>query len=71
MGARLHLPVCVHLQDISAGEQVVRVPLRLAITDVLEAEQKQQLAGEVSQIILCIPCGRQMLTALHWQTESV
>lgn len=34
-------------QDIPAGEQLIRVPLRLAITDAMGEEQKKSIVGEV------------------------
>lgn len=38
---------CAVLQDISAGQVLVRVPLRLAITDVMEEEAQQRVVGQV------------------------
>jgi len=37
----------MRLQDIAAGKQLLRVPLRLAITDVMEEREQQQLVGQV------------------------
>jgi hypothetical protein len=34
-------------QDIQAGDVVLRVPLRLAITDVLEPEQQELIGQQV------------------------
>jgi hypothetical protein len=39
--------LCVCAQDISAGAALVRVPLRLAITDVMEEEEQQRVVGQV------------------------
>lgn len=39
--------VCVCMQDIPAGAVLVRVPLRLAITDVMEEEEQQRVVGQV------------------------
>jgi hypothetical protein len=47
----MHLVSC--LQGIPAGSQLVRVPLRLAITDVMEDEEKQQLVGQVGGLRCC------------------
>jgi hypothetical protein len=48
------------LQGIPAGSQLVRVPLRLAITDVMEDEEKQQLVGQVGGLVTgCKHCSGQ------------
>lgn len=39
--------VCT-FQDIPEGAELVRVPLRLAITDVMDDEQRSQLVKQVS-----------------------
>ncbi|KAF6264965.1 hypothetical protein COO60DRAFT_1634018 [Scenedesmus sp. NREL 46B-D3] len=36
----------IAVEDIPAGLQLLRVPLRLAITDVMEEQEKQQLVGQ-------------------------
>lgn len=37
-------------QDIPAGSVLVRVPLRLAITDVMALEEQQRVVGQVCQL---------------------
>jgi hypothetical protein len=37
----------MRLQDIADGKQLLRVPLGLAITDVMEEREQQQLVGQV------------------------
>jgi hypothetical protein len=45
------------LQDIAAGSVLVRVPLRLAITDAMPEEEQQRVVGQVrGQELLSTVC---------------
>jgi hypothetical protein len=45
------------LQDIASGSVLVRVPLRLAITDVMPEEEQQRVVGQVRwQQLLAAAC---------------
>jgi hypothetical protein len=50
-----------HSQDIAGGSVLVRVPLRLAITDVMAEEEQQRVVGHVSGGVLLEQGGGPML----------
>jgi hypothetical protein len=46
-------------QDLPAGQVLLRVPLRLAVTDVMSGEERQRVVGEVCVTPagrVCCPC---------------